>query len=65
MIIKIECDQRLLREKQRHFGSAVSERDTPENELQKANERVSANILKENSNISMTNNIRILNKVII
>jgi len=32
-----------------HFGSAVSERDTPENELQKANERVSANILKENS----------------
>ena len=39
-----------------HFESAVSERDTPGNELQKANERVSANILKENSNISMTNN---------
>ena len=38
------------------FGSAVSERDTSEKKLQKANERVSANILKENSNISMTDN---------
>ena len=38
------------------FGSAVSERDTSEKELQKANERVSANMLKENSNIGMINN---------
>jgi len=27
-----------------HFGSAVSDRDTPENELQKANERGWVNI---------------------